>query len=63
MERWDSNNFVHFPWIDYVVSGEGEHSFPALVKRILLKQEKDIPPRRRLSTRWRNLLHSESSIS
>ncbi len=36
--------FRAFPWIDYVVSGEGEHSFPTLVKRILLKLEKEIPP-------------------
>lgn len=36
--------FRAFPWIDYVVSGEGEHPFPQLVKRILLKQESDIPP-------------------
>ncbi len=36
--------FRAFPWIDYVVSGEGEHPFPHLVKRILLKQETDIPP-------------------
>ena len=36
--------FRAFPWIDYVVNGEGEHSFPPLVKRILLKQETDIPP-------------------
>ncbi|MGE0472895.1 MAG: RiPP maturation radical SAM C-methyltransferase [Nitrospirales bacterium] len=36
--------FRAFRWIDYVVSGEGEHPFPQLVKRILLKQETDIPP-------------------
>lgn len=36
--------FRAFPWIDYVVSGEGEYPFPHLVKRILLKQETDIPP-------------------
>ena len=36
--------FRAFPWIDYVVSGEGEHAFPPLVKQILLKQETDIPP-------------------
>ena len=36
--------FRAFPWIDYVVSGEGEHCFPPLVKKILLKQEIDIPP-------------------
>ncbi len=36
--------FRAFPWIDYVVSGEGEHSFPPLVKKILLKQETDVPP-------------------
>ncbi len=36
--------FRAFSWIDYVVSGEGEHSFPPLVKQILLKQETDIPP-------------------
>ena len=35
--------FRAFPWIDYVVSGEGEHSFPPLVQRILLKQEDTIP--------------------
>ena len=32
------------PWIDYVVIGEGEHSFPPLVQRILLQQETDVPP-------------------
>ena len=36
--------FRAFPWIDYVVSGEGEHAFPPLVKKILLKQETDVPP-------------------
>lgn len=35
--------FRAFPWIDYVVSGEGEPSFPPLVQRILLKQENDVP--------------------
>lgn len=36
--------FRAFPWIDYVVVGEGEHTFPALVKRILLGQEDVVPP-------------------
>ncbi len=35
--------FRAFPWIDYVVVGEGEDTFPPLVKRILLKKETDIP--------------------
>ncbi len=35
--------FRAFPWIDYVVSGEGEHPFPSLVKRVLLKKETVIP--------------------
>jgi len=35
--------FRAFSWIDYVVSGEGEQTFPPLVKRILLKQEVDVP--------------------
>jgi homoserine O-acetyltransferase len=26
---------THFPWIDYVVSGEGDHVFPALCRHIL----------------------------
>ena len=36
--------FRAFPWIDYVVSGEGEQTFPPLVKRILLKEQTSIPP-------------------
>ena len=36
--------FRAFPWIDYVVVGEGEQTFLPLVQRILLKDETDIPP-------------------
>lgn len=36
--------FRAFPWIDYVVVGEGEESFPLLVKRILLGKEEFLPP-------------------
>lgn len=32
-----------FPWIDYVVVGEGERPFPALVKRILAGREEAMP--------------------
>ncbi len=35
--------FRAFSWIDYVVVGEGEDTFPPLVQHILLKQETDIP--------------------
>ena len=51
--------FRAFAWIDYVVSGEGEHSFPPLVQRILLKQETDIPARHCSSKRRRDLFHSQ----
>ena len=37
-------HFRAFPWIDYVVIGEGEQTFPPLVQRILLGKETDIPP-------------------
>lgn len=37
-------HFRAFPWIDYVVIGEGEQAFPPLVQRILLDDETDIPP-------------------
>lgn len=37
-------HFRAFPWIDYVVIGEGEQAFPSLVQRILLGDETDIPP-------------------
>ena len=37
-------HFRAFPWIDYVVIGEGEQPFPPLVRRILLDEESDIPP-------------------
>ncbi len=33
-----------FPWIDYVVVGEGEEVFPALTKKILRENEKEFPP-------------------
>ena len=36
-------HFRAFPWIDYVVVGEGEEVFPALVKNVLRGQE-DAPP-------------------
>ena len=36
--------FRAFPWIDYVVVGEGEEVFLPLVKKILLGQEDEIPP-------------------
>ncbi len=33
-----------FPWIDYVVVGEGEDVFPSLVKQILEGREDRVPP-------------------
>ena len=33
-----------FPWIDYVVVGEGEDVLPPLVKRILERKEDRVPP-------------------
>ena len=35
--------FRAFPWIDYVVVGEGEEVFPALVKNVLRGQEDALP--------------------
>ncbi len=35
--------FKAFPWIDYVVSGEGEQTFPSLVNKILTRKEENIP--------------------
>ena len=37
-------HFRAFPWIDYVVIGEGEEIFPPLVQQILLGEETAIPP-------------------
>ena len=37
-------HFRAFPWIDYVVVGEGEEVFPSLVKQILTGQEVTVPP-------------------
>jgi ribosomal peptide maturation radical SAM protein 1 len=37
-------HFRAFPWIDYVVIGEGEETFPPLVQQILLGEETAIPP-------------------
>ncbi len=37
-------HFRAFPWIDYVVVGEGEHVFPTLVKQILLDDSAAPPP-------------------
>ena len=37
-------HFRAFPWIDYVVVGEGEEVFPALVKNVLRGQEDAFPP-------------------
>jgi ribosomal peptide maturation radical SAM protein 1 len=37
-------HFRAFPWIDYVVVGEGEEVFPSLVKHILTGQEATVPP-------------------
>jgi len=34
----------HFPWLDYVVSGEGEEIFPALCRDILENRRPDPPP-------------------
>ncbi len=34
---------THFPWIDYVVSGEGDHVFPALCRRILSGDSGPLP--------------------
>ena len=36
-------HFRAFPWIDYVVVGEGEEVFPSLVKQILRGREESIP--------------------
>ncbi|MCY4132702.1 MAG: RiPP maturation radical SAM C-methyltransferase [Nitrospira sp.] len=36
-------HFRAFPWIDYVVVGEGEEVFPALVKNVLRGQEDLLP--------------------
>ena len=36
-------HFRAFPWMDYVVVGEGEEVFPALVKQILQGQENHVP--------------------
>ena len=36
-------HFRAFPWIDYVVVGEGEEVFPALVKNVLRGQEDVLP--------------------
>ncbi len=36
-------HFRAFPWIDYVVVGEGEEVFPALVKNVLRDQEDSLP--------------------
>ena len=37
-------HFRAFPWIDYVVVGEGEEVFPSLAKQILTGQEDSFPP-------------------
>jgi len=37
-------HFRAFPWIDYVVVGEGEEVFPALAKKILWEDEDQFPP-------------------
>jgi ribosomal peptide maturation radical SAM protein 1 len=37
-------HFRAFPWIDYVVVGEGEDVFPALVKQVLEGKEDGFPP-------------------
>ncbi|MBM4123604.1 MAG: RiPP maturation radical SAM protein 1 [Nitrospira sp.] len=37
-------HFRAFPWIDYVVVGEGELVFPALVKQLLAGREDGCPP-------------------
>ena len=36
-------HFRAYPWIDYVVVGEGEATFPTLVQRILRRQEHGFP--------------------
>ena len=36
-------HFRAFPWIDYVVVGEGEETFPVLAKKILRNQETGFP--------------------
>jgi ribosomal peptide maturation radical SAM protein 1 len=36
-------HFRAFPWIDYVVVGEGEDVFPALAKKILREEEHNFP--------------------
>ena len=37
-------HFRAFPWIDYVVVGEGEEVFPPLVQKILKGSEENFPP-------------------
>lgn len=37
-------HFRTSPWIDYVVVGEGERTFPALVKQVLLNPEEETAP-------------------
>ncbi|RMH10094.1 MAG: RiPP maturation radical SAM protein 1 [Nitrospirae bacterium] len=37
-------HFRAFPWIDYVVVGEGEEVFPALVQQLLAHEESSYPP-------------------
>lgn len=37
-------HFRAFPWIDYVVAGEGEQVFPSLVKLLLSGKEEGFPP-------------------
>jgi len=37
-------HFHAFPWIDYVIVGEGEEVFPILAKKILQDDEKTFPP-------------------
>ncbi len=37
-------HFRAFPWIDYVVVGEGEEVFPTLAKKILREEENHFPP-------------------
>ncbi len=36
-------HFRAFPWIDYVVVGEGEDAFPALAKKLLRGQDDGVP--------------------
>ena len=35
MVKWELSSSKAFPWIDYVVHGEAEESFPLLLRQII----------------------------